>query len=309
MIDNKLDLAEGGRDQVAMCGAPVNEWAQCRFLTCSVLPVRMACNLHCPFCFSKSSVSALRSDRVDWRCLDVAGYYEFARDRGANRLVITGGGEPLLRPEDVVYLVELGRRYFGEIACFTNGTFLTADLARRLHDSGLSYLCWSRHAADDEANRCLMGAAAPRLDNFVAAAGPLKIRATCVMARGHVEDAAGVWEYIEAIRPFGIREFTFKHTYVAYEESLFRGSAEDTWARDHRVEDNPFGDEGSIVARLPWGPCVRQLRGVQACYYHEPTPGWELRNRLCRSSNLLSDGTVYASLEDTRSLLYRLSSC
>src|SRR5436309_4707108 len=97
----------------------LNPWHDCRFLTCSVLPVRVACNLRCPFCFSKSSVSALRHERADWRRLDVASYYAFARGRGASRLVITGGGEPLLRPENVVYLVGLGRRHFDEIACFT----------------------------------------------------------------------------------------------------------------------------------------------------------------------------------------------
>jgi cyclic pyranopterin phosphate synthase len=274
-----------------------------------VLPVRVACNLRCPFCFSKSSVSALRHDRADWRALDVAGYYRFARERGATRLVVTGGGEPLLRADDVVYLVELSRRFFDEVACFTNGTFLTRGLARRLHDAGLSYLCYSRHAADDDANRRLMGAGAPRLADFIEAAGPLKVRATCVMARGSVENADQVWEYIEALRPFDIREFTFKHTYVAYEGSLFRGSAQDAWAREHRVEFDPFGDEGEVVAALPWGPRVRRIRGVQACYYHEPTPLWERTHRLCRSSNLLSDGAVFASLEDTSSLLYRLSAC
>jgi cyclic pyranopterin phosphate synthase len=293
--------------QLALPPAAVGDWRACRFLTCSILPVRVACNLNCPFCFSKSSVSALRSERTDWRRLDVAGYYEFARQRGATRLVITGGGEPLLRPDDVVYLVGLGRRYFGEATCFTNGTFLTRDLSRRLLDAGLSYLCWSRHAADDAANRRLMGDGAPRRDDFVEAAGALRVRATCVMARGQVEDAAGVWEYIEALRRYGIEEFTFKHTYVAYDGSLFRGSAEDAWARAHRVEGDPFAGEGEVVARLPWGPCVRRLKGVQVCYYHEPTPAWELAHRLCRSSNLLSDGAVYASLEETRSLLYRPS--
>src|SRR5437764_1240550 len=117
---------------------PAAGWRECRFLTCSVLPVRVACNLRCPFCFSKSSVSALRHEPADWRRLDVAGYYAFARGRGASRLVVTGGGEPLLRPEDVVHLVALARPYFAEVACFTNGTFLTAELARRLHDAGLS---------------------------------------------------------------------------------------------------------------------------------------------------------------------------
>ena len=65
-------------------------WHDCRFLTCSVLPVRVACNLRCPFCFSKSSVSALRQERADWQRLDVESYYRFARERGATRLVITG---------------------------------------------------------------------------------------------------------------------------------------------------------------------------------------------------------------------------
>ncbi len=281
-------------------------WEACRFLTCSVLPGRVACNLSCPFCFSKSSVSALRHERADWRRLDVARYYAFAKDRGATRLVVTGGGEPLLRADDSVYLIELGRRYFDEVACFTNGTFLTRELAHRLRNAGLSYVCYSRHAADDEANRLLMGDGAPRLAEFFAAAGALKVRATCVMARGSVADAAGVWEYIDALRPFGVREFTFKHTYVAYEGSLFQDSRQNEWAREHKVEFDPFGDEGEVVATLPWGPRIRRIRGVQACYYHEPTPQWELANRLCRSSNLLSDGAVLASLEDTSSRLFRL---
>lgn len=283
-------------------------WSDCRFLTCSVLPVRVACNLCCPFCFSHSSVSALRHERGDWQRLDVEGYYRFARKRGATRLVITGGGEPLLRPDDVVYLVGLGRRHFEEIACFTNGTYLTSELARRLREAGLSYLCYSRHSADDAVNRALMGDGAPRLADFVEAAGLLRIRATCVMARGYVDSREAVWEYIRALRSHGISEFTFKHTYVAYAESLFQGSAQDEWSRRHQVEFDPFTDEGEVVAQLPWGPSIRRLEGVQVCYYREPTPLWELDNQLCRSSNLLSDGTVYASLEDQRSLLYRATS-
>jgi cyclic pyranopterin phosphate synthase len=151
-----------------------------------------------------------------------------------------------------------------------------------------------------------MGDGAPTLDAFFAAAAGLKVRATCVMARESVEDAEGVWHYIDALRPFGVTEFTFKHTYVAYEGSLFRSSEQNEWARGHKVEFDPFGDEGEVVAELPWGPRIRRIRGVQACYYHEPTPQWERANRVCRSSNLLSDGSVFASLEDTSSLLFRL---
>jgi len=284
-------------------------WHACRFLTCSVLPVRVACNLRCPFCFSRSSISALRHDRTDWRHLDVAGYYSFAKERGATRLVITGGGEPLLRPDDVVHLVAIGAGYFDEIACFTNGSFLTPELARRLADAGLSYLCYSRHHEDDAVNERLMGLGAPRLDDFLAVAAPLPVRATCVMARGYVDDTAGVWRYLKALRQRGVRQFTFKHTYVAYEQSVFQGSAEDRWAAEHQVEFDPFAGTAEVVSQLPWGPCIRRIGDLQVCHYHEPPPQWELANRLCRSSNLLSDGRVYASLEDQRSLLFRLACC
>lgn len=282
-------------------------WSECRFLTASVLPVRVACNLRCPFCFSKSSISALRHDPAELRRLDLLGYYRFAAERGATRLVITGGGEPLLRPEDVVHCVRLGRQVFGEITCFTNGTYLTPELARRLADEGLSYLCWSRHAAGDEENQALMGDGAPRRDDFFEAAGSLPVRATCVMAQGHVDGPAAAWSYIEALRRYGVQEFTFKHTYVAYPRSVFQASAENAWARQRQVEADPFEGTGEEIGRLPWGPVIRKMKGLQICFYREPTPEWELMNRIGRSTNLLSDGSVYASLEDSRSLLYRLT--
>jgi cyclic pyranopterin phosphate synthase len=274
-----------------------------------VLPVRVACNLRCPFCFSKSSISALARERTDWKRLDVFGYYKFARDRGATRLVITGGGEPLLRPDDVLHLVREGRKCFDEIALFTNGTFLSRELAAQLREAGLSYVCWSRHAVDDDENRALMGEGAPSLENFVACAGALPIRATCVMARGHVDSTEAVWRYVRTLRDRGVREFTFKHTYVAYERSLFQNSAEDRWAREHQIEFDPFEGQGEVMSTLPWGPKIRRIasEGVQVCHYREPTPAWELEHRTCRSSNLLSDGRIYASLEDEQSLLFRLS--
>lgn len=282
-------------------------WSRCRFLTCSVLPVRTACNCSCPFCFSKSSVSALKTERVDWRRLDVDRYYAFAHARGARRLVVTGGGEPLLRPDDCVWLVDRGARYFDEIALFTNGARLTPALAARLADAGLSYLCYSRHSDDDGDNRALMGDDAPDLDEFFAAAGALVVRATCVMTRGHVDTTERVWRYIDTMRRHGVTELTFKHTYVAYERSVFAGSEQDRWARDHQIETDPFAGDGGAIAALPWGPVIRRIRGVQVCYYHEPTPAWEKENLLCRSTNLLSDGTVYASLEDRQSRLFRLT--
>ena len=282
-------------------------WASCRYLTASVLPVRVACDLSCPFCFSRSSVSALRHDTTDLLRLDVAGFYRASHELGARRLVITGGGEPLLRPEVVVSLVALGRRHFDEVALFTNGTRLTKELSARLADAGLSYLCWSRHAPTDEGSRRLMGEGAPGLEGFFAAAEGLKVRATCVMLRGEVDGREAAFRYMDALRPFGVQEFTFKHTYVAYETSVFQGSEQDRWARAHQIEADPFEGLGVSLGSLPWGPVIRQMEELRVCYYREPTPAWELQNRIGRSTNLLSDGSVYGSLEDRRSLLFRLT--
>src|SRR5438105_4831949 len=89
-----MDPGPASIDMVRQC-AGVPSWHACGFLTCSVLPVRSACNCRCPFCFSKSSISALERDEVAG--LDLDRYFAFARERGATRLVVTGGGEPLLR--------------------------------------------------------------------------------------------------------------------------------------------------------------------------------------------------------------------
>ncbi|CAN5239363.1 hypothetical protein BH11PLA2_BH11PLA2_09700 [soil metagenome] len=282
-------------------------WLRCRFLTCSVLPVRFACNCSCPFCFSKSSLSSLKEDSLQWSERDLDCYFDYSRQKGATRLVITGGGEPLLRAAAVLDIVRQGKRYFDEIACFTNGSRLTKPLARQLSEAGLSYVCFSRHHYDDSLNRRLMGDAAPTLDQFFDTAGDVTVRATCVMTRDAIDSTQHVWDYIERLAAFGVRQFTFKHTYVAYERSVFAGSAEDRWASEHRVSFDPFDGQGQIVAALPWGPRVRRIGDYQVCFYHEPTPAWEQEHEQCRSVNLLSDGSVYASLEDRSSRLFRLS--
>lgn len=284
-------------------------WLGCRFLTCSVLPVRMACNCRCLFCFSKSSVSALRHDACDWATMDLDRYFQFAKARGASRLVITGGGEPLLKADAVSEIIRRGKPIFNEVACFTNGSLLTRRLAQSFADAGLSYLCYSRHHFDERHNRRLMGEAAPTLKRFFAAAKGLTVRATCVMARGYVDNEREVWRYINRLAQFGVRQFTFKHTYVAYEQSVFAASHEDRWAAEHRVSFDPFAGQGRIIGALPWGPTIRRIGEFQICYYHEPHPNWELEHQLCRSVNLLSDGKVYASLEDQSSRLFRLNSC
>lgn len=285
-------------------------WRDCRFLTCSVLPVRLACQCECPFCFSRSSVSALETEPAPWTDADLRAHYRWAADRGATRLVVTGGGEPLLRADTSLRVIAIGTEVFDEIALFTNAARLTNALASELRAVGLSYLCWSRHAIDDADNRALMGAAAPDADAVLGAADAagLPVRATCVMSTAGVATTDDVWDYIEAFRARGVRQLTFKHTYVANDRSVFASSSANDWSRAHQVQADPFAGCGEVIGALPWGPQIRRIGEVQVCHYFEPTPQWELRQQLARSSNLLSDGSVYASLEDETSLLHRLGS-
>lgn len=284
-----------------------NRWANCRYLTCSVLPVRMACNLSCKFCFSKSSISTLERAESQWTESQLERYFGYSRSRGASRLVVTGGGEPLLRAKAVLAAVRTGAKFFNEIALFTNGVFLSRDLVAELADGGLSYLCFSRHHHAETPNRLLMGDAAIGLEEFFARVdGRLKVRAVCVMCRGFIQNRKDVQRYIDTLRAYGVREFTFKHTYVAYEHSVFGKSGENHWAAENQVQQDPFIGEGDVMATLPWGPQIKKTGELQICYYYEPTPEWEMRNLVGRSLNLLADGKVYGSLEDQRSLLLTL---
>ncbi|KZS60644.1 hypothetical protein A4G26_11445 [Mycobacterium kansasii] len=283
-------------------------WADCCFLTCSVLPVRMACQCSCPFCFSRSSISALEAAPARWSDEELRSYFRWSASRGASRMVVTGGGEPLLRPDECVRAIRLAADVFDEIALFTNGARLSSPVAAELRAAGLTYLCWSRHAVGDAENRAIMGDAAPTAEAVLAVAQGvgLPVRATCVMSTAGVADPDQVWAYIGAFTALGVAEFTFKHTYVASARSLLSSSDANQWCREHRIHADPFAGRGHVVGGLPWGPTIRRIGKVQVCHYYEPTPEWELRHRLARSSNLLADGRVYASLEDRASLLYRL---
>ena len=268
----------------------------------------MACNLDCKFCFSKSSISTLEQDQGGWTHRQLERYFAFSRANGASRLVITGGGEPLLRPDGVRIALQVGRRFFSEIALFTNGVLLDRSLAGELSASGLSYLCFSRHHDADEQNRLLMGPGAIGLDDFFSRVdGQLKIRAICVLCQGYIESANDMRRYVKTLQCYGVREFTFKHTYVAYRHSLFGGSDQNRWAQQNQVQRDPCGIAGEVIASLPWGPQIMRMGELQLCYYYEPTPEWELQNQIGRSLNLLADGKVYGSLEDRRSLLFTLT--
>lgn len=297
-------------------GAGLRAWRECRPRSFSVLPVARACQASCSFCFSKASVSDVTRQRQQ-PLEEQLAWAELARVRGAERAVITGGGEPtLLRAPALRALVAGLSKRFPSTLLISNGALLDAELLHSLADAGLTTLALSRHGLDLEHDAQLMkltvdsGAIARRASSL-----GLRTRAICVLQRGGVDSAQKVRQYVERSAGEGFAEVCFKELYVS---SL----AENPWAPsavNRHCEANQVPLASAIealtsmglvrAAELPWGSPVfeGEVRGrpIKVAAYTEPSVGWERAHGLVRSWNLLADGKCLASLEDPASELAR----
>lgn len=290
----------------------------------SVLPVARGCQASCPFCFSDASASA-EQDQARLDLSKVARYAEVSAAQGAERFVITGGGEPgLVRHELLLKLIRAGCSSLPKAVLITNGHHLArreADLRAQMlaeyADAGLNVLSISRHHHDDAASTRLMS-----LETDVAAVAEtwrvgrhdwpkLHLRLICVLQQGGVEDLATMEAYVDWASAIGARELCFKELYVSTSiESVYHRHAANTWSHEHQVPlalvlDFAAKHGFAEVARLPWGaPIFRgEWRGasMQIAAYTEPSLLWERTHGIARSWNLMADGRCLVSLEDRHS--------
>jgi MoaA/NifB/PqqE/SkfB family radical SAM enzyme len=97
------------------------------------LELSRECNLRCVYCYANSG-KKLHNELGREEIFDALGQ---AIDLGARRIIIIGGGEPLMYPgvwEIMEFLHERGI----QIDLFTNGTLITVENARRLFALGVS---------------------------------------------------------------------------------------------------------------------------------------------------------------------------
>ena len=293
-------------------------WAAVRPRALSVLPIAQACQARCPFCFSHASLSEdQRQGRVVLGRLEAA--CAAAAAAGAERFVVTGGGEPtLLAPARLLDLLRTGARHFPTVVLITNGLGLgRMDEADRLatlrayRAAGLTVLAVSRHSPD--ANDRIMGVAthservaATWAANRADLAG-LRLRWVCVLQRAGVCDADTLAAYLDWAAGTGVEEVCFKELYVSVTaESVYADAGYNRWCRDNQV---PLALVTGFLARhgavregeLPWGAPVFAVRWagrvLRVAAYTEPSVFWERTHGVCRSWNLMADGTCYASLE------------
>ncbi|WP_232247236.1 radical SAM protein [Kitasatospora azatica] len=236
-------------DSLHLHGSAQRRYADIRPRSVSILPVASACQARCSFCFSAASISSDQAlARVPW---DVVGVWlERARAAGAERAVITGGGEPTLIPfEQQLRLVSACSAAFPKVVLITNAHTLAkgqhADRAGRLaalSAAGLSVLAVSRHHQDDAVSERLMMLRTPvssvvdtwrvERDRWPG----LRMRLICVLQHGGVADAAGVADYLSWAAALGVEEVCFKELYVSTStESLYFDRAANTWSREHQV--------------------------------------------------------------------------
>ena len=292
----------------------------------SVLPVAKGCQAKCPFCFSHSSIS---DDQRQKPLSDetIEHVLREAKKRGANRAVITGGGEPTLLPHPrMIKMIEQCAKYYGKVVMITNGYNLGhMDESNRLatlleyQNSGLSVLSISRHGVDSDNNAKIMNLdtksdlIANTLTNYSDQFSRLKMRWVCVLQKGGVHDEDTLKKYLDWVRSTGIREICFKELYVSTsQESVYHDNRSNIWSLQNQIPLKlvlNFVKEngGEKIGELPWGSPIYRITWkdhiLDIAIYTEPSVYWERKNKLCRSWNLLADGTCYASLEDRDSAI------
>lgn len=97
------------------------------------LELSRACNLRCIYCYADSG-TALHGELSVAEILDAV---DQAVELGARRIIVLGGGEPLIHP-DILAILRHIRHQGATIDLFTNGTLITAELARECMALGVS---------------------------------------------------------------------------------------------------------------------------------------------------------------------------
>ncbi|CAN5874485.1 hypothetical protein BH11MYX4_BH11MYX4_39120 [soil metagenome] len=292
----------------------------------SFLPIARGCQAACPFCFSEASASVDQAAaRLDWST--IRGWLALARDRGAERAVVTGGGEPtLLAFDDLTRMIRECRATFENVVLISNGVKLAsmneesgAAHLVQLRSAGLSVLAISRHHADEEVNARLMNlethtpALLRALRRSRGQLEGLRARLVCVLQRGGVASVADIDDYVRWASVAGADEVCFKELYVSTtEESVYHSRAANAWSTTHQVALSLVlkwaARSGFVLEkRLPWGAPVFTGtacgKAMRVAAYTEPSLFWERTHGVARSWNVMADGTCFASLEDRRSVV------
>lgn len=117
-----------------------------------VVAVAYPCNAKCPNCPYTEGNSDIRKHYVDAPFIDPELFKKISRECGEyNAWVrITGGGEPMLHPADLVSLIEYAKAQNAKVWLNTNGSCFNEEKLDRLLRCNLDQIEFSVDAADEE---------------------------------------------------------------------------------------------------------------------------------------------------------------
>jgi organic radical activating enzyme len=292
----------------------------------SIMPIAKGCQAKCPFCFSKGSVS---NDMKQQRMYEdkIEAVLQAAYNRGAERAVITGGGEPFMLPfPRLLKLISQCSSKFSTVCAISNGYYLSQledsarlDALKSLDKAGLTVLSLSRHAVTEDENEKVMWL---RTESHKVAESwrqamdrndlksLTRLRWVCVLQKGGIDSTEKMHEYVSFVINSGASEICFKELYVSTTvESVYHDNQSNVWSAAHQVPLSLVLEFCEIngfvrIGELPWGAPIYEGvygnsgRAIKIAAYTEPSVFWERTQGLCRSWNYMANGDVLASLED-----------
>jgi molybdenum cofactor biosynthesis enzyme MoaA len=205
-------------------GRPVRVYANANLSVYSA----QACNARCPFCVEELRPASRGTELLLQKTIERDDGVYFGRlGRALEALrpldpsVSVTGGEPSLDPRLPAILGELARAGARKRTLTTNGSgLLEVREGRRVIDwitgSGVRHLNVSRAHPEQDANARLMrlavGLTPEQLRTVVGAArdGGTRVRLSCVLVRGAIDDFAGVLRYLDFAAGLGVDNVIFR---------------------------------------------------------------------------------------------------
>ena len=191
----------------------------------SFLPIAKGCQASCSFCFSKASVSD-DIKAIEKALLSLEAKLIRAKNNGAERAVITGGGEPTLLPEQqLLESIVLMKKHFQKIVLITNSYWLTQmdktkliSVLQKLEDSGLTVLAISHHHFDNVKNTQIMNLDID-VSRTLEVLNEMKLslvpRLICVLQKGGIETEQDIEDYLVFAAENNVAQVCFKELYVS----------------------------------------------------------------------------------------------
>jgi molybdenum cofactor biosynthesis enzyme MoaA len=172
--------------------------------TFSILAGSPACNANCPFCVSKMTpengskeMDSINYDNFHNAC-------KFALSCGVNTTIITGKGEPTLRPDHIsTTLCMMKKSNFPFIELQTNGINLAdEDFKSHLQDwkkNGLTTISLSCVHYEDKRNKEIYGDKYPSLSEMIPYLQGLgySVRLSCIMVKDYIDSVVSLHNFVD----------------------------------------------------------------------------------------------------------------